>query len=108
MKNKARREWCMPWLPRRPSLGQYDTFVNELQLKDETSFKNFLHINFAMSKKLEQNVGPRTEKNAFFFFFFFFFLREAVLVGMLRAFKKSSWTSPYSFLKKSYDNSNSW
>ena len=41
---RKRAEWVKPWLVRRPQLGAYDTLLSELQMEEESEYKNYLRM----------------------------------------------------------------
>ena len=41
---RKRAEWVKPWIVRRSQLGAYDTLLSELQIEEESEYKNYLRM----------------------------------------------------------------
>lgn len=61
-KRRQRRRWSRPWLLRRPQFGHFEQLLQELQVEDASSFKNFIRMEPNMFKELLDRVGPHIEK----------------------------------------------
>jgi len=66
-RRRRRQYWTRPWLLRRPDLGQYERLMNELQVEDQASFRNFLRVDPALFNELVDRVGPLIQKEDTFF-----------------------------------------
>ncbi len=61
-RRQRRTVWVRPWLERRVELGQYACLMEELQVEDVRSFKNFLRMDPAMFQELVDRLIPRLTK----------------------------------------------
>ena len=61
-RKRRQRRWSRPWLLRRPQFGHFEQLLQELQVEDASSFKNFIRMEPNMFKELLDRVGPHIEK----------------------------------------------
>ena len=65
-RNRKRREnrkvWTKLYISRNPTLGAYNTLVQELRAEDAAAFKNFLRMNQTCFNELLEMVKPQLEK----------------------------------------------
>ena len=60
---RQRRWWVRHWLLRRPTLGQFEALMAELEREHHGDFKSFLRVEPQMFHELVQRVGPRIQKS---------------------------------------------
>ena len=59
---RNRKVWVKPYIARNPSLGVYNTFVQEIRAEDKAAFKNFLRMDQACFDELLEMVRPLIQK----------------------------------------------
>ena len=57
-----RKFWTKPYISRNPSLGAYNTLVQELRTEDAAAFKNFLPMDQTCFDELLEMVKPHLQK----------------------------------------------
>ena len=61
-RRRARRCWVRPFLLRRATHGHYVSLVQELQLHDRSTFKNFLRVTPDMFFEILERIEERITK----------------------------------------------
>ena len=59
---RNRKVWVKPYIARNPSLGVYNTFVQEIRAEDKAAFKNCLRMDQACLDELLEMVRPLIQK----------------------------------------------
>ena len=59
---RKRLIWTKPYISRNPSLGVYNTLVQELRAEDTAAFKNFLRMDQNCFDELLEMVKPHIQK----------------------------------------------
>ena len=59
---RNRKVWTKPHISRNPSLGAYNTLVQELRTEDAAAFKNFLRMDQTCFHELFEMVKPQLQK----------------------------------------------
>jgi len=57
-----RKVWTKPYISRNPTLGAYNTLVQELRTEDAAAFKNFLRMDQTCFLELLEMVKPQLQK----------------------------------------------
>ena len=57
-KNKARKEWCKPWLSRRPLRGSYSQIFSELELENPSDFENYTRMPITAFHDILKRIHP--------------------------------------------------
>ena len=61
-RRRRNRKRTKPYISRNPTLGAYNTLVQELCAEDAAAFKNFLRMNQTCFNELLEMVKPQLEK----------------------------------------------
>lgn len=56
--NKARKEWCKPWLSRRPLRGSYSQIFSELELENPSDFENYTRMPITAFHDILKRIHP--------------------------------------------------
>ena len=56
------REWVQQWILKREQLGAYHGLLQELQVRDESRYRNFLRMDLVSFDELLNKVVPLTRK----------------------------------------------
>ena len=56
--NKARKEWCKPWLSRRPLRGSYSHIFSELELENPSDFENYTRMPITAFHDILKRIHP--------------------------------------------------
>ena len=97
-RRRPRRWWVRPWLDvdRRLQFGHYNRLMEELQMEDAESFRNFLRMDLIMFDELLNSVGSRiTKKNTWY--------RQAIETGLKLALTLRHLCTGDSYSSLAYD-----
>ena len=56
---RRHRFWVREWLQRRESYGAYHQLLQELQLMDTSSYRNFLRMDSSSFEELLSKIAPK-------------------------------------------------
>ena len=73
-RHRKRTVWCREWLQKRQKYGVYHQLLQELQLADRASYRNFLRMDLSSFEEILRVVGPKISRQDTH-------LREAISAG---------------------------